>query len=443
MRKFIYHLYLSLNRDKYKETYSFIYSGKKTMKFAELGVEPKLARAVEELGFEDPTEIQRETIPSALKGRDVIAHSATGSGKTAAFGLPILQNLRYIGNIEALILVPTRELCNQVASELKKFSRYQRAFIAMVYGGVSMNNQVHELRKANIVVSTPGRMLDHLRHKSVNLSKVRFVILDEADKMFEMGFVDDVRSILQHTPKMKQTMLFSATIDKKVRELARHYMNDPVNAKAEVYLAHDQIKQVYYCVQNNQKFSLLAHFLKGHPHKSIVFCGTRLSVDFVSRSLFRAGLRVSAIHGGLSQNKRNHVISDFHAGKIQVLVATDVAARGLDIKDVEHIYNFDIPKTSFEYLHRIGRTARAGKHGSATSLLSERDHDNFRNVLSDRTLNIERGVLPEFERIHVQRMEQRRGFKRHGFGQRQQGRGGFGGSQHGERRKRHHGNRRF
>ncbi len=412
------------------------------MKFSELGLVQNLVRAVEEMGYTEPTEIQRESIPSLVKGKDVIAHSATGSGKTAAFGLPILQLLNHNGSIEALILVPTRELCVQVATELKKFSRYQKAFIAMVYGGVSMSNQVHELRKAEIVVSTPGRMLDHIRHNSVNLSKVRFVVLDEADKMFEMGFIDDVRDILKHTPKQRQTMLFSATMSPQVRDLSRNYMNNPVNAKAEVYLAYDQIKQVYYNVNSNEKFSLLAHLLKQHPHKAIVFCGTRHAVDFVARALGQAGVRALAIHGGLSQNKRNSVIVDFHAGRINVLVATDVAARGLDIKDVEHIYNFDIPKTSFDYLHRIGRTARAGKHGSATSFLCDRDHDNFRRVLEDRSLKIERVVLPEFERIMVRREERshdsgnRFGGQRQGrFGQRrQEGKSRFGGESQGRSR---------
>lgn len=385
------------------------------MKFSELGLTQNLLKAVEELGFTEPTEIQRETIPHALKGKDVIAHSATGSGKTAAFGLPILHNIKYTGNIEALVLVPTRELCTQVAMELRKFAKYQKAFIVMVYGGVSMSNQVNDLRRANIVVATPGRMLDHLRHNSVNLTKVRFAVLDEADKMFEMGFIDDVRDILKHTPKERQTMLFSATIDAKVRDLARNYMNNPVNAKAEIYLAHDQIKQVYYSVRNNEKLSLLIHLVMTHEHRAIIFCGTRQSVDFVASAMRQSGVKAMAIHGGLSQNQRNRVIMDFHSQKINVLVATDVAARGLDIKDVEHIYNFDIPKTSFDYLHRIGRTARAGKHGSATSLLSERDHDNFRNVLQDRSLKIERLNLPEFERINIkfeQREERRGGFNR-------------------------------
>lgn len=387
------------------------------MKFSDLGIVPSLVRVLDELGFSEPTEIQRESIPSLLKGRDLIAHSATGSGKTAAFGLPILQMLKHTSKIEALVLVPTRELCVQVATELRKFSRYQRALISMVYGGVSMNNQVHELRRAEIVVSTPGRMLDHIRHNSVNLSNVKFVVLDEADKMFEMGFIEDVRDILKHTPRERQTMLFSATISSQVRELAKHYMNNPANAKAEIYLAHDQIKQVYYNVRNNEKFSLLLHLLKLHPYKSIVFCGTRHSVDFVSKALYKSGINALSIHGGLSQNKRNRVILDFHSGKIDVLVATDVAARGLDIKDVEHIYNFDIPKSSFDYLHRIGRTARAGKHGSATSLLSDRDHDNFRRVLEDRSLKIERGLLPEFERVMVHNEERERD-SRKGFGRR-------------------------
>lgn len=386
------------------------------MKFSELGLMPNLVRVTDELGFAEATEIQRETIPHAIKGKDIIAHSATGSGKTAAFGLPILQNLKHTGNIEALILVPTRELCTQVAMELRKFAKHQKAFITMVYGGVSMSNQVHDLKRAEIVVSTPGRMLDHLRHNTVNLARVRFAVLDEADKMFEMGFIDDVRDILKYTPKERQTMLFSATMDSKVRDLARNYMRDPVNAKAEIYLAHDQIKQTFYNVRSNEKLSLLIHLVKQHNHRSIVFCGTRQSVDFVARALSQSGVNALAIHGGLSQNQRTRVITDFHAGRINVLVATDVASRGLDIKDVEHVFNFDIPKSSFDYLHRIGRTARAGKHGSATSLLSDRDHDNFRNVLQDRSLKIERIELPQFERVAFQREE------------RHERRGGFGGN---------------
>lgn len=365
-----------------------------------LNLQPELVKAIEELGFSELTDIQSKTMPLILQGKDVIGQSQTGSGKTAAFGFPILQKLTYGHGLQALILVPTRELCEQVMTEMRKFSKHKRMHISAVYGGVSINPQIHSLQNADIVVATPGRMLDHLQRGTANLSKVKMLVLDEADKMFEMGFIDDVKNIISQTPSHRQTMLFSATISQQVHDVVRHHMKNPEKIKVQSYVDQGKMSQYFYSVNSRDKFSLLVHILK---HESavltIIFCATRNRVDVLSKNLYKNGIHAQALHGGLSQNRRKQSIDMFHNNKIDILVATDVAARGLDIKNVSHIINYDISKTSKEYIHRIGRTARAGKEGKVISLLSEQDHDNMRSVLDDRSLVIEELKLPEFARI--------------------------------------------
>jgi ATP-dependent RNA helicase DeaD len=402
---------------------------------------PELKKAFLELGFEEMTEIQQKAIPLIQQGKDVIGQSQTGSGKTAAFGFPMLEKIAHNNGVQCLVLVPTRELCEQVNSELKKFAKYKRANIISVYGGVSINPQIDDLRRADIVVATPGRMLDHLERGTARLSNVRILVLDEADKMFDMGFIDDVKRIISQTPKDRQTLLFSATISQQVQDIVRHYMRNPEKIKVQSYVDKGKMAQYFYSVNSRDKFSLLMHILRQESGGlTIIFCATRNRVDALSKNLYKQGINAQSLHGGLTQNRRKQAIDMFHSNKIDVLVASDVAARGLDIKNVSHIINYDIPKTSKEYIHRIGRTARAGKEGKAISLLSEQDHDNFRNVLGDRSLVVEQLKLPEFERLPFIQSHRR------DFG-RGTGHGGYGGRQHyqgqHERRPYHSGQRAY
>lgn len=376
-----------------------------------------LKKAFLELGFSEMTEIQKKTIPLIQEGKDVIGQSMTGSGKTAAFGFPLLEKLGHRNGIQALILVPTRELCEQVTSELRKFSKYKRMDIIAVYGGVSINPQIHSLHHADVVVGTPGRTLDHLQRRTLNLQKVKVLILDEADKMFEMGFIEDVKQIISQIPRERQTLLFSATISEQVHDIVRRYMKHPERIKVQSYVEETLLPQFFYPVSSREKFSLLVHLLNNEkPELAIVFCATRKRVDIVSSNLQTNGIHALSTHGGLSQNRRKDVMRMIHEKKTKVLVASDVAARGLDIKEVSHVFNYDIPKTSKEYIHRIGRTARAGAEGKVISLLSEEDHENMRSVLEDRSISIQKLDLPEFPRVNFMPYPKRGSFGRRPYG---------------------------
>ncbi|MEK6841286.1 MAG: DEAD/DEAH box helicase [Nanoarchaeota archaeon] len=398
------------------------------MKFNELNLDNNIVRAVNELGLNELTLIQEKSIPIIQSGRDLTAQSETGSGKTAAFGLPILNKVNHGMGIQCLVLVPTRELSEQVANDFNKFSKYKKLSIVKVYGGVSINPQISDLRTADIVIATPGRLLDHLNRRTINLNKVKFLVLDEADKMFEMGFIDDVKLIIEKIPRDRQTLLFSATLSsliKDLKDLARKYMHNPENIKANVYVDKELLSQEYYDINTRDKFSLLLYLIKKeNPDLCMVFCGTRHNTDTIARNLHKNEIEATAIHGGHSQNRRNLIMEKFHSGKLHVLVATDVAARGLDIKNVTHIFNYDIPKTSKEYIHRIGRTARAGKSGKAISILCEHDYDNFRKVLEDHSLKITKKEIPDFPRVQFFARNRENDRKRH-FGQRR-----FGNSRH-------------
>jgi len=374
------------------------------MGFEELNLHGDVLKALEKKGFTEPTAIQKSCIPKIKEGRDVVGQSLTGSGKTAAFGLPIIEKIHPGKGVQALILTPTRELASQVKDTLITFSAFKRLNITAVYGGVGMLPQIDALKRADIVVATPGRMLDHLRRNTVKLDKVSYLVIDEADKMFEMGFIEDVEKIIGYTPRERQTLLFSATISTGINHLIKIYLKDPCMIKEQIHVDKSLLKQVYYEIDKKEKFSLLVHFLR---HKTsglaIVFCATRREVDIISRNLKQQGINSMAVHGGLSQNKRTYAVDAIKKENIQVLVATDVAARGLDIKHISHIYNYDSPKNSSEYTHRIGRTARAGERGEAVTLLTEKDHDNFRNVMSDRSFHIHKEELPQFERVRFTR----------------------------------------
>lgn len=375
------------------------------MDFEQLGLNPLLLKAVKGMGFEKPTEIQEKCIPEIKLGKDIVGQSSTGSGKTAAFGLPILERIQPGKGLQALVLTPTRELCVQVTDALNEFGRHMNIRATSVYGGVGIEPQIKAIRTAEIVVGTPGRILDHLERRTIAFGGTRFLVLDEADKMFEMGFVEAVEQIISHVPKERQTLLFSATFSSTIHDLVRKHLRSPVTIKGEIHVDKSLLKQVYYDIKPYDKFSLLVHLLqKKTSGLALIFCATRREVDTLTRNLKMNGVNAMAIHGGLTQNRRLYALNALKKGHISALVATDVAARGLDIRDVSHVYNYDVPKSSEEYVHRIGRTARAGMGGDAVTLLTERDYENFNSVLRDRSLDIRKAEAPQFEKLRFERM---------------------------------------
>jgi ATP-dependent RNA helicase DeaD len=394
-------------------------------RFRKLNLSKPFLETIKGLCFEIPSEIQEKTIPLTLEGKDVIAGSATGSGKTLAFGACIIEKLHIGGGLQSLILTPTRELAEQVSEALQSFSRHKNLKIISVYGGVGIEPQIKNLRDADVVVGTPGRILDHLERFTINLSKIKILVLDEADRMLDMGFLEDVEKIIEKCNRNRQTLLFSATISPEIALIAKKYMRDAVEVSAESQVDPSKLTQVYYDVDSGIKFSALVHLLKEEKSNLVlVFCNTRHNADFVTRNLRNNEIDAKVIHGGLSQNKRSDVLDQFHEGKVLVLVCTDVAARGLDIKGVSHVYNYDIPKTSKDYIHRIGRTARAGKEGKAISILSQRDYENFQNVLKDDAIKLERLELPYVEKANISLGREDRG---RSFGGRDgASRGGYG-----------------
>jgi ATP-dependent RNA helicase DeaD len=386
------------------------------MKFEELTINKKLIEKTHEEGYEELTLIQEKCLPAIIKGNDVVGQAETGSGKTVAFCLPILEKIIPRNGIQALVLTPTRELCVQVMNVFKDFGTQLKIKTISVYGGVSISNQIKNLPSADIVCGTPGRILDHLGRGTIDFSTVKFLVLDEMDKMFDMGFIKDVEKIISYVPRERQTLMFSATISYEVHRIMNRHLKNPVIVKTRSQVDTTKLKQVYYDIyQQNNKFPLLVHLLKhSTPGLAIVFCGTRTESDIVAMNLKRQGINALAIHGGMSQHSRSKSLDALKNETTDVLVATDVAARGLDIKNVTHVYNYDVPPTPKEYTHRIGRTARAGENGDAVTLLTERDHDNFRRVQSDKELNIIKAQMPHFEKVSFIRKSrpQKRQFKK-------------------------------
>lgn len=369
--------------------------------FEDFGLCGELTTAIGRLGFTEPTQIQEEAIPPIMQGSDVIGESATGSGKTLVFGCGIIEQVVPNQGLQALILTPTRELAEQVRGAIEKLSCQKPLKIISVYGGVSIDPQINDLRSADVVVATPGRLLDHLQRGTINTSRIRLLVLDEADRMLDMGFIEDVEHIIQACPRERQTLFFSATISSYIKDLANRYMHDPVLVSAEKMVDPNKLKQVYYDVERNIKLSLLAHLLRNEKRGLVmVFCNTRRTTDFVVKNLRANSIRATVIHGGMTQNKRTLNIKLFNNGKAGVLVCTDVAARGLHIDNVSHIYNYDIPKEPNDYVHRIGRTARAGEEGKVINLLCNYDYENFSRIAGEYpTFYIERMERPYVERI--------------------------------------------
>ncbi len=371
------------------------------MKFEDLDISKHILDKTKEKGFEQLTDIQEKSIPEIINNRDVVGQAETGSGKTVAFCIPILEQIKLKQGLQTVVLTPTRELCQQVTDVFITFGKKIGITTISIYGGVGINPQIKNIKTAEVVVATPGRMLDHLRRKTINFKDVRFLILDETDKMLEMGFIHDVEKIISYTPKNRQTLMFSATIMRSIHHLMKKHLKNPVIIKTKSHVDKSKLNQIYYDIhEKKDKFSLLVHLLKHDTGGlAIVFCATRKESDLVAKNLKKQGIHASAIHGGMSQNKRSHSLNALKNEHTDVLVATDVAARGLDIKNVSHIYNYDVPKTSIEYVHRIGRTARAGEQGVAITLLTRLDHDNFRRVQQDKTLDIKPAEIPSFKKV--------------------------------------------
>lgn len=376
------------------------------MSFQKLNVKAEVVKALTEVGIKEPTEIQTKAIPIIISGKDVIGKSKTGSGKTAAFGIPLLDRIRSKTGVQALVLAPTRELAVQISRELEKFGKYTDVRIATVFGGVAINPQIEDIARSDIIVGTPGRVLDHLQRKTLDLSKVTHFVLDEADRMVDMGFIRDIERILSYTPKKKQMLLFGATISQEIEQIERRHMNNPVVTEAESNVDEEYLEQYYFNIRQHEKFSLLVHLLKTEEiDRAIVFCSTRHNVERVSKNLRNQGIKSGMIHGGLTQNKRLRIIGDFNKGRPNILIASPVAARGLDIKDITHVFNYDLSQDPQEYVHRVGRTARAGETGKAITLLSDRDHDVFRQIHNNYDMNIQE--LPE-EKFPILRFESNR-----------------------------------
>lgn len=342
--------------------------------FGDLNLSRHVLKDLEYHGLEKPMPIQNRAIPLLLKGCDLIAEAKTGTGKTLAFAIPIVERIDYSRReVQALVLTPTRELAHQVADEMRKVGHKKRVHVAAVYGGTSISGQARILEKGvNVVVGTPGRLIDLIERRILGLDRVNMLVLDEADRMLDMGFIDDIRRIMSFIPSRRQTMLFSATIPEKIRELARSVMQNPELISIDSdELTVEEIEQYYYEIPQKEKFKTFVRILKSEqPRSAIIFCNTKRWTETLSRLMNQRGFYCKALHGDLSQNQRDRVIEGFRKKRFKFLVATDVAARGLDIDDISHIFNYDIPKDPDSYIHRIGRTGRVGKKGKAISLIS-------------------------------------------------------------------------
>jgi ATP-dependent RNA helicase DeaD len=362
-----------------------ITESRKTVSFTELVPSHEIQRAIADLGFEEPTPIQSLAIPIIRAGKDVIGQAYTGTGKTAAYGIPLLEGIDPRNRtIQALVLCPTRELAIQVSEELTKLVKYRRGIIILpVYGGQSLERQLAILaRGVQVVIATPGRLLDHLRRRSISLDGVKFLVLDEGDVMLDMGFIEDIEAILSRTPRARQTVLFSATVPEAIRDLSRRYMRDPQTIRVvHERLTVPGIEQRSYPVNEQEKLDVLTKLLEEYnPELSLVFCNTKRRADVLARRLRARGYLADRLHGDMTQGQRERVMARFRKGEIGVLVATDVAARGIDVEGIDAVFNYDVPNDPEYYVHRIGRTARAGRSGRSFTLVTGMDAGKIRDI---------------------------------------------------------------
>ena len=384
--------------------------------FASLGLDSRVLDALTALGYEEPTPIQRAAIPLQIAGRDVLAQAATGTGKTAAFALPLLQQLRPDApareRTSALVLVPTRELAMQVAEAVYRYGKTLGVSAVPVYGGTPIDGQIRQLKRGvDIVIATPGRALDHIRRKTVHLQGIKTVVLDEADEMLDMGFADDLEAILAETPAEKQVALFSATLAPRIMAIAKSHLRNPElisiePEKLKAGKAH-KVRQVAYIVPRAHKMAALGRILDvEQPESAIVFCRTRTEVDELTETMNARGYAAEALHGGLSQDQRDRVMKRFRAKTSDLLIATDVAARGLDVSHVTHVVNYDVPNASEAYVHRIGRTGRAGREGTAITLAEPREHRLLKSFERATGRPVEVAPVPTVADLKAARVEQ-------------------------------------
>lgn len=376
------------------------------MLFSELGLSPEVLKAVEEIGFESATEIQAKTIPLLLEGRDVIGRSHTGTGKTAAFGIPAVESVdrEHKNTVQTLILCPTRELAMQACDELRKFSMFMPwVKTCAVYGGADIEKQIVQLKKgANIVVGTPGRVMDHINRRTLKLDNIRTVILDEADEMLNMGFREDIETILGFVPEERQTVLFSATMPEQIMVITEQYQRDPVVVGVEQKSRTvDSVAQYYYDVPMGRKTDALQMLMLAYePKLSMIFCNTKRMVDELTEQLVSKGFKAAGLHGDMKQQSRTQVLNAFKSGRLNILIATDVAARGIDVDDVDAVFNYDIPQDNEYYIHRIGRTGRAGRSGAAYTIASgRRQVSELMEIARYTKAHIERRELPTRDEV--------------------------------------------
>ena len=418
-----------------------------TRTFQQLGLGAEILKALKENGFEMPFPIQEMSIPLILNGVDVVGQAHTGTGKTAAFSLPMLTRLKRNGPIQALILVPTRELAVQVTNEINKLAKYTGIRTVSIYGGQSINIQYDQLKRGvQVIVATPGRLIDHVKHGSIQLDSVKYVVLDEADRMLDMGFIDDIKFILFYINEDRQTCLFSATMPPEILKLAQEYMKDVEEIrlnKEEISL--DTIDQSYLIVREKEKFKHLCNFIRNRDNtQTIIFAATKQRTQRLAKELRQEGFKAITIHGDLSQKQRDNAMYRFKRGIEDILVATDIAARGIDVPAVGHVINYDVPEDPLIYFHRIGRTARAGGSGKAISLVSQERIDDFSRILRQtehpiHKLNEEMGI--EVQVVHYR---PNIGYQySHNYDNNNKSYRGRGGYRYGTRDRSHYGGNRY
>ena len=407
------------------------------MKFTELGLNEHILRAINEQGYDTPTPIQAQAIPVVLEGRDVLAGAQTGTGKTAGFTLPLLQHLSTSPKpkgkrpVRALVLTPTRELAAQVAESVRDYGKFLPFKSTVIFGGVSINPQINTLKNGvDIVIGTPGRLLDLMNQRALDLREVEYLILDEADRMLDMGFINDIKKILKVIPVKRQTLLFSATFSNEIKKLADGLLNNPALIEvARTNATAGSIEQIVYPVDKLRKREMLSHLIKENNWQQVlVFTRTKHSANRLSEQLDKDGITTAAIHGNKSQNARTKALAQFKNGSVRVLVATDIAARGIDIDQLSQVVNFELPNISEDYVHRIGRTGRAGNTGQAVSLVCVDEHEYLRNIESLTKNKITQVQISGFTpdpRIKAEPIQNGRGGSRGGGG----GRGGNGGGE--------------
>ena len=412
------------------------------VEFEAFDLDPRLLQGIKDLGFDELFPIQAEAIAPILQGRDLIGQAHTGSGKTLAYAVPMLQNIDpKLGRVQGLVLVPTRELAVQVAGEFEKLSKHLGIRTVAVYGGQSINVQIDRLEdsRTKVIVATPGRLMDHLERRTANLSTVKFVVLDEADRMLDMGFVDDITDILRSVPRDHQTALFSATMPEQIVRLSQRYLRSPVQAFVDSdELSVDTVDQKILQIDEDDKFPVLCSFLeKDLVSRGLVFCATKIRADRLAQALHEYRYDAMAIHGDLSQRQRDFAIQSFRTGKTGLLIATDVAARGLDIPKVSHVINYDMPEDPTLYFHRIGRTARAGKRGVAISFLTREDWNVFNGIRRMTSATLDEIQPPLVPNLHIPRIH----LPNRPFGGPGMGGGGFRRPRRNENRGRQRGRR--